>query len=72
MNLHTAFVEAHQAVVELSEGKADVKAAESRVEDLNRASSEFLETLTNEFLRRASSLEILDVAEPTASSNSAR
>jgi hypothetical protein len=62
-SLHDAFVDAHQAVVELSEGKSPMQRAEAAVEHLNRACSAFMEELTNEFLRRASSLELLHVPD---------
>lgn len=60
-DLHSAFVQAHQSVVELSEGRGHMETTDNAVRHLNRACSEFLEALTNDFLRRASSLEILEV-----------
>ena len=62
-SLHRAFVDAHQAVVDLSEGKGSIEKAELAVRDLDRACSDFLERLTDDFLRRASSLEILEIPE---------
>ena len=58
-SLHYSFVRAHQLVVDVGRKKVAIQDAQRAVSHLNYMCSNYLEKLTNDFLSRASSLELL-------------
>ncbi|HEY4379730.1 MAG TPA: hypothetical protein VGN01_05250 [Acidobacteriaceae bacterium] len=67
-SLHYHFVKAHRFVMSARNKQIATAEAQKAVDDLNWASSELLEILTTEFLKRATALELLKapaVAEST-------
>jgi hypothetical protein len=61
LSLHYIFVKAHKAVVGARKGTIGVDEAQTPVDELNWACSNFLEALTTSFLERATTLQLLDV-----------
>jgi hypothetical protein len=61
LSIQYRFAKAHRYVIDAKEGKLDIYRAQAEVTQLNWACSEFLESLTMDFLKRAASLELLDV-----------
>jgi hypothetical protein len=60
------FVKAHKYVLGVKKGEVDTGRAQAEVTRLNWACSEFLESLTTDFLKRAASLQLLEVPKESA------
>lgn len=68
-SLHYLFIRAHQAVIDAKRVKHGVDRAQRMVDELNWGYTRFIDRLTNEFLRRADSLELLEVPTVPERSN---
>jgi len=66
-SLHYQFVKAHRYVLRARRNEITVDDAQKVVDDLNWVCSGLLETITTEFLRKATSLELLEVPPADAS-----
>jgi hypothetical protein len=61
--IHSFFVKAHLLVLDVKAKRAKATEAQQEIDRLNRACTTFLEKLTNVFLKKASSLKLLEVKE---------
>jgi hypothetical protein len=63
-SLHYKFKNAHDSVLKAKENLRSVEETQEYVFEVNHFCSNFLEMLTTDFLKRAASLQLLEVPEP--------
>ena len=62
-SLHYRFVKAHRSAMRVKKKEMAAASAQVEVDKLNWACSDFLEGLTTDFLKRAASLQLLEMPE---------